>query len=212
MKNKNFAILSKIMFAVLFFFCAAFCLSSDAAAQKKKSPIKKSAEPQIVIDYLKILPKSNSQIIQANDRADRLSLIKYDRRKDNFLRLGATNFMGYAEIAVFKKKSGGHLVAVNEYAQNSTCCDGGLVFYEYNKGKWKEVEAFPRFSYGDLLTAFSGAAKRQPTEEEMEQRIFEIGEPQPGEITLKIAGISVYGFSWNGTGFDGGMLYLLEEN
>ena len=186
-------------------------MSANAAAQKK--PAKpKSAAPQTVIDYLKILPKNYSQIIAANPKANRLSLIKYDRRKDNFVRIGAENFWGYAEIAVFKKKSGGHLVAVNEYAQNSTCCDGGLVFYEYNKGKWKEVDPLPQFTYGDLLTAFHGKTKRQPTSEEMDERIFEIGKPQPGEITLKIAGIPVYGFLWNGEDFEGGMLYLLDEN
>jgi len=211
MKNKRPEIIfTKAARTVLFFVFAIFCLSSESAAQKKTVK-PKSAAPQNVIDYLKILPKNYSQILTANDRADRLSLIKHDRRKTNFLRLEATNFMGYAEIALFKKKSGGHLVAVNEYAQNSTCCDGGVVFYEYNKGKWKEVEAFPRFSHGDLLTAFSGKMKRQPTEEEMEQQIYELHEPDAPEITLKIGGVAVYGFRWNGTDFDGGMLYLLAD-
>ena len=210
MKNKNLKIFfTKIVGAVLLLVCGIFCLPSEAAAQKKTV---KPAAPKTVIDYLKILPKSYSQIITANGNADRLSLIKYDRRKSGFLRLGATNFMGYAEIALFKKKSGGHLVAVNEYAQNSTCCDGGVAFYEYNKGKWKEVEALPRFSSGDLRTAFHGKTKRQPTDEEMEMQILEMHEPNADEITLKIGGIAVYGFRWNGTDFDSGMLYLLDEN
>lgn len=212
MKNKNLKIvLTKIVSAVFLFVCAIFCLSSEAAAQEKTVKPKPAA-PKTVIDYLKILPKSYSQIITANADADRLSLIKYDRRKSGFLRLEATNFMGYAEIALFKKKSGGHLVAVNEYAQNSTCCEGGAAFYEYNKGKWKAVEPFPRFSYGDLRTAFHGKTKRQPTDEEMEMQILEMHEPNAVEITLKIGGIAVYGFRWNGTDFDSGMLYLLDEN
>jgi len=129
MKNRNLKIFfTKIAGAVLLFVCGIFCLSSEAAAQKKTAKPKPTA-PQNVVDYLKILPKSYSQIITANGNANRLSLIKYDRRKSGFLRLGATNFMGYAEIALFEKKSGGHLVAVNEYAQNSTCCDGGVAFY-----------------------------------------------------------------------------------
>lgn len=212
MKNKRFEIIStKTAQAVFVLVCGIFCLSSNAAAQKKTAKPKSSA-PQNVVDYLKILPKTYSQIVRANARADRLSLIEYDRRKDDFLRLGAANFTGYAEIALFKKKSGGHLVAVNEYAQNSTCCDGGAAFYEYGKGRWTEVEALPRFSYGDLLTAFHGKTNRQPTEEEMEQQVFELHEPSAQEITLKIGGVAVYGFRWNGTGFDGGMLYLLDEN
>ena len=210
MKNKHFKLdFAGAFGAFLFLIGSVFCLSSAVAAQKK---MPKTSAPKNVIDYLKILPEGYSQIIARNRRADRLSLIKYDRRENNFVRLGAKNFMGYAEIALFKKKSGGYLVAVNEYAQDKTCCDGGLTFYEYNKGKWKEVEAFPRFTYGDLLTAFHGKTHRQPTEEEMNQQIFELNEPLADEITLQIGGVAVYGFHWNGSDFDSGMLYLLDEN
>lgn len=210
MKTKRLKIVyTKTVSAAIFFVCSVFCLSPETVGQKK---IVQSAAPQNVVDYLKILPKSYSKILATNDRADRLSLIKYDRRASNFVRIGAKNFMGYAEIALFKKKSGGHLVAVNEYAQNVTCCDGGVTFYEYNRGKWKEVDPFPRFTYGDLLTAFHGKTKRQPTDEEMDQRVFELHAPTADEITLTIGGVAVYGFRWNGSDFDSGMLYLLDEN
>jgi hypothetical protein len=208
-KSKRLKIISaKAICAALFLICCVFGSALETAAQKKKT---KPAAPENVVDYLKILPKSYSKIIAANSRADRLSLIKYDRRKSGFLRLGAKNFMGYAEIALFKKKSGGYLVAVNEYAQNVNCCDGSVSFYEYDKGKWREVDPLPRFSYGDLLTAFHGKTKRQPTSEEMEMQILEMHEPTADEITLQIGGVAVYGFRWNGNDFDSGMLYLLDE-
>lgn len=199
---------AKTFSAFLFLIFSIVCLSSAAA--QKKTP--KTSAPKNVIDFLKILPESYSQIIARNPRADRISLIKYDRRENDFVRLGAENFMGYAEIALFKRKSGGHIIAVNEYAQDKTCCDGGVKFYEYSKGKWKEIEPLPAFTYGDLLTAFHGKTNRPPTEEEMDQQMFELNEPTAGEITLQIGGVAVYGFRWNGSDFDGGMLYLLDEN
>lgn len=203
---KKFAIVSATMLAL------AWMLAAPASAQKSP-PKAKSPAPRGVVDYLRILPVRYSKLLAANPNVDRVSLIKIDNRKTNFLRLEAENFAGYAELALFPKKSGGFLVAVNENQTNAPEGeDGAGMFFEYEKGKWRPVDPLPRFTFNDLMLAFERIAKREATDEEKANEIFELHQPKPNEITLKIGGVAVYGFVWNGEDFDGGDLAPVAES
>lgn len=201
---KKFLIFSAMTLALTAGFAA------PATAQKSQPPGRASA-PGNVVDFLRILPVKYSRLLAANTNVARESLIKIDRRKTHFLRLEADNFTGYAEIALFPKKSGGFLLAINEHAPEFAEAESTGMFFEYAKGKWRAVDPLPRFTHNDLLMAFHRIAGREATDEESINQTFELHQPKPDEITMKIGGVAVYGFLWNGEEFDGGTLASPEQ-
>lgn len=198
---------SKVTFTILMTLFSLVAINVSSAQTVKTKP----AEPRTVTDYFMILPskyfyKSEKPLVVANRR----ELIDVEDAKNGYLRLKSDEREGRTEIALFKKKSGGYLTAVSL----TTCapqCDGEINFLEYKNGRFKEIDALPAYTFGDLLTAFHGATQRQPTEDERNQIVFEL--PRDGkEITLKMGGVSIMGFLWTGDEFASGMTYLRDEN
>lgn len=137
---------------------------------------------------------------------NRRALIKTVDAANGYIKLGADDWNGWGEIALFKRANGGSIVAVTDY-DCAAICDGSFYFLEYKNGKWTELDLLPRYSVGDLRTAFHGVKNRQPTEDELNNQVFEL--PRAGkEITLKIGGVAALGFLWEADEFVSGMIYL----
>ncbi len=183
----------------------AINFAAPAQAQSKKTNAKSNAPRTVTEFYLK-LPAKYLQILEAIP--NRRSLIKTEDVANGYLRLESKDWEGWGEVALFKRANGSYIVAVTEYSCGPEC-DGNLTFLDYKNGKWKEVELLPRYTVGDLRTAFHGAKERQPNEDEMNEQVFEL--PRKGkEITLKLGGVPVMGFLWQGDEFVSGMIYLRD--
>lgn len=196
---KKIYILTAIMLALAFNFAA------PASAQNKKTN-QKSTAPKTVTDFYMKLPAKYLQILEAIP--NRRSLIKTEDVANGYLRLESKDWEGWGEVALFKRANGRYIVAVTEYSCGPEC-DGNLTFLDYKNGKWTRVEMLPRYSVGDLRTAFHGATERSPDEDEMNEQVFEL--PRKGkEITLKLGGVPVMGFLWDGEDFVSGMIYLRD--
>jgi len=196
---KRFSILTATVLALAINFAAL------AQAQSKKTNAKSTA-PRTVTDFYLKLPAKYLQISDAIP--NRRSLIKTEDIANGYLRLGSNDWEGWGEVALFKRANRSYIVAVTEYSCGPEC-DGTLTFLDYKNGKWKEVELLPRYTVGDLRTAFHGATERQPNEEETNEQVFEL--PRKGkEITLKLGDAPVMGFLWTGEEFVSGMIYLRD--
>ncbi len=180
----------------------ALAISFAAPLQAQNKQTKTNAPKTVTEFYLK-MPAKYLQILKAIP--NRRALIKTEDTANGYLRLESKDWEGWGEVALFKRANGSHIVAVTEYSCGPVC-DGNLTLLDYKNGKWKEVELLPRYSVGDLRTAFHGATNRQPSEDEMNEQVFEL--PRKGkEITLKIGDVPVMGFLWNGEEFVSGMIY-----
>jgi len=196
---KRFFTLSALVLALAINFAA------PAQAQNKKTNSKPGA-PRTVTEFYQILPPKYLQILAAIP--NRRNLIKIEDTANGYLKLGSNEWEGWGEVALFKRGGGNYIVAVTEYSYGPEC-DGTLTFLDYKNGKWKEVELLPRYTVGDLRSAFHGAKGRQPDEDEMNEQVFEL--PRKGkEITLKICGVPVIGFLWQGDEFISEMIYLRD--
>ncbi|MGI8639698.1 MAG: hypothetical protein ACR2MG_07065 [Pyrinomonadaceae bacterium] len=194
---KKFLILTAMMWATAIIFAA------PVAAQNKQT---KTNAPKTVTEFYLKLPAKYLQILEAIP--NRRSLIKTEDTANGYLRLESKDWEGWGEVALFKRANGSYVVAVTEYSC-APVCDGNLTFLDYKNGKWKEIELLPRYTVGDLRTAFHGATGRQPDEDEMNEQVFEL--PRKGkEITLKIGGVPVLGFLWQSDEFVSGMIYLRD--
>jgi hypothetical protein len=194
---KRFFILTATVLALAINFAAT------APGQNKKNGAKADA-PRTVTDFYLKLPAKYLQILAAIP--NRRSLIKTEDVQNGYLKLGSNEWEGWGEVALFKRRDGSRVVALTEYDCGPEC-DGNLTFLDYRNGKWKEVELLPRYSVGDLRSGFHGATARQPDDDEMNEQSFEL--PRKGrEITLKLGGVPVMGFLWNGEQFASGMIYL----
>jgi hypothetical protein len=192
---KKFLILTAMMWATAINFAA------PASAQNKQN---KTAAPRTVTDFYLKLPTKHLKILETI--SNRRGLIKTEDTANGYLRLESKDWEGWGEVALFKRANGSYIVAVTEYSC-APVCDGNLTFLDYKKGKWKELELLPRYTVGDLRTAFHGATGRSPDEDEMNEQVFEL--PRKGkEITLKIGGVPVLGFLWQSDEFVSGMIYL----
>lgn len=196
---KKFLILAAMMWAL------AITFAAPASAQNKQN---KTTAPRTVTEFYLKLPAKHLQILEAIP--NRRSLIKTEDTANGYLRLEPKDRESWGEIALFKRANGSYIVAVTEY-NCAPVCDGNLTFLDYKNGKWKELELLPRYTTGDLRTAFHGATGRQPNEDELNEQVFEL--PRKGrEITLKIGGVPVMGFLWQADEFVSGMIYLRRDD
>ncbi|MEP6903867.1 MAG: hypothetical protein ABJA66_19245 [Actinomycetota bacterium] len=196
---KKFLILTAMIWATAFNFAAPL------QAQNKQT---KTTAPRTVTEFYLKLPAKYLKILEAI--SNRRNLIKTEDTANGYLRLESKDREGWGEVALFKRVNGSYIVAVTEYSC-APVCDGNLTFLDYKNGKWKELELLPRYTVGDLRTAFHGATGRQPSEDEMNEQVFEL--PRKGkEITLKIGGVPVMGFLWQADEFASGMIYLHDGN
>lgn len=192
-------------FLAVIVFAAALGFVVPANAQKSKAA---PLPPRTVTEFYLRLPAKYLPILSSIP--NRQSLIKIEDTANGYLRLESNQWEGWGEAALFRRKNGTYILAMTQY-ECSPVCDGQMTFLDYKNGQWQELDALPRYTVGDLQTAFHGATGRQPSEDEFSEQVFEL--PRRGkEITLKIGGVPVMGFLWDGEDFVSGMLYLLKDD
>jgi hypothetical protein len=111
-------------------------------------------DPKTVTDYLLSLPTNLFEYVhpgfkyetpKPKTRAEiekfRRSRIVIEDIKNGYIKYKQSpDIVQSAEIALFRKNSGGYLMAINRGGQYKGC-DSTLNFVEYNQGKWFDVTA-----------------------------------------------------------------------
>ena len=185
------------------FLAVSFCFSI-ADAQKT------SSEPKNVLDFYLLLPAE--YITPLDSVKNRQILIETKDIGNGYLTLkgkGEAQFWeGWAEIALFKRKSGGYYVCVVN-GENATMHYSGIKFLEYKNSKWRDVteEIFPKISDAMVLSKFK---EKSPNNDEYDAEnppfvFYEL--PRQGTLVKMFADrtdgdpTSLYEFIWNGEKF-----------
>ncbi len=189
----------KIVYSILFIFCAA----AFVPAQGK--------QPKTVEDFYMALPaKYVSPLAKTKDRR---KLIQTSDKANGYLYLSGENasvdWEGWAEIALFKKTSGEYLIGVVD-GDCATICYSGVVFLEYENGKWMEMtkKVLPEISDEMILARYK---KLFPDDTEFDRQnppYTNYKLPQKGTTLIMNANTGgdadaeLFRLKWNGARFE----------
>ncbi|MBS1792661.1 MAG: hypothetical protein JSS81_02335 [Acidobacteria bacterium] len=121
-----------------------------------------AAQPKTVTDYFLAMPaETYATDIDGQKFKDRAALTKYRKSlikiedvKNGYLKLEGA-WEGWSEIALFKRRDGGYLVAETSVGCGPACV-GGLKLSTYTNGKWTDVtkQFQPVFTDAEAFAAY----------------------------------------------------------
>lgn len=185
--KKNISILT-ILFVLT---CSVFSVQAQ-----KKSPKDKLN----VLDYYKLLPTDNNDLISSNLLEKEYTRITVEDIKNGYLKIEGA-FEGWIEVALFRKKNGQAILLIGE----NTCgpaCGTELYAFESVKGKMMNVskKVLPKITEDDVVKQFRHV-KKDP-EAEMISYLYVL--PQYGttiKITNDESGELIYEIKWENDKF-----------
>lgn len=195
--NLKFAISS--CFVIL----ALLILTTNARAQTAKP------EELDLGKYFLLLKPSALPIL--DKFKNRETLVKETDYPNSYMSFAHNEWNGWGEMALFPKKSGGHVVVVTQYDCQRTVtsyrairfrgCQGSVHFLEI---KGKELVENPKYKPDiDKLGLYYAYEKKMGRLANSDDRlIFELPRERK-DIIVRLVGEPMYSLMWNGTSFDG---------
>lgn len=202
-----------ILLIVLSAFTFACATSVEARRLAGSSNTQKSA-PRTVLDYYRLLPAKYlnlaqdsttcKPVISVNDAANGYLALGVPRGK--CLASGNWESWAGAEIALFKKRAGGYVIAVAQ-TETMTVSNTNLVFLEYDAGEWRSVtdKVAPKITDEIIIAAYRRAKAANDEDIDPNSAMYVTYDlPRNGRsiVAKWDAGNTLFKLTWNGERFE----------